>query len=107
VASPTEAVRDELAGWLSLWKNNHTAFQQTGRQSPILKDIVPLSKNLSEVAQIGSQALEYIHTRKSPPASWVESSKKLLEEAKKPQAKCELRIVEGIEKLVNLTAKAQ
>jgi hexosaminidase len=107
VASPTEAVRDELASWLSLWKNNHTAFQQTIRQSPILKDMEPVSKNLSEVAQIGSQALEYIHTRKTPPASWVDATKKQLEEAKKPQAKCELRVVEGIEKLVNLTAKAQ
>jgi hexosaminidase len=107
VASPSEAVSKELNYWLTLWKNNHTAFQQTVKKSPVLKDIEPLSKHLSDVAQIGLQGLEYISTRKTPPSTWIESSNKLLEEAKKPLAKCELRVVEGIEKLVSQAAKVK
>jgi hypothetical protein len=107
VASPAEVASKELSTWLILWKNNHVALQQTIKKSPVLKDIEPLSEYLSQVALIGSQALEYISSRKTPPGSWQESSKKLLEEAKKPQAKCEIRVIEGIEKLVAYANKAQ
>jgi hexosaminidase len=107
IASPTEAGRKELEYWLGLWKNNHMVLQTTIKKSPVLKEIEPLSKYLSDMAQTGSQALEYIQARKTPPSGWVESNKKMLEEAKKPQAKLELRVVEGIEKLLTLAAKAQ
>jgi hexosaminidase len=104
-ASPSEDGSKEIVYWLTLWKNNHTALQETIKQSPILKDIEPIAQNIHALSQTGLQALEYISTKKIPSATWIESNKKLLEEAKKPQAKCELRIVESIEKLVNQAGK--
>ncbi|MDO1448711.1 family 20 glycosylhydrolase [Rhodocytophaga aerolata] len=106
ISSPNEAAAKELTYWLTLWKNNHAAFQQTLKQAPILKDVAPLSQTLSAMSEIGLQAMEHIRTGKTPSASWVETTKKQLEEAKKPQAKCELKVVEGIEKLVQKAAKA-
>lgn len=105
VAKPSEKGANQIKEWLSLWKNNYPALLSTINHSPVLKEAEPLAKNLADVSQLGLEALEYLSTNKKPAATWIEKANKTIEESKKFVAKCELRIVPGVENLVKMASK--
>jgi hexosaminidase len=85
---------------LILWQKNHKYLKPQIDRSPVLKEIEPLSQELSTTAAIGLQSLEFILIDKKPGENWIEEKLKVLEEAKKPKGHAELMIVSAIEKLV-------
>ncbi|MBP1840349.1 beta-N-acetylhexosaminidase [Formosa algae] len=51
LTSPTETTKSEIKEYLSLWSKNYEAFSKLNK-TPLLNDLEPLSKNLSEVSKI-------------------------------------------------------
>jgi len=70
---------------------------------PLLREIAPVSQNLSAVAATAMQALRYLGAGGRAPASWREDQLAFLKEAQKPQAEMLNTIVPSVQKLVEAT----
>ncbi len=82
------------------WKRNHSQVQKLAETSPILKEILPMSENLTTVSEIGLQCLDYIKSEKKPSIFWKRNVLKSLEAAEKQVAGTELMIVAPVKQLV-------
>lgn len=89
-----------IAGWLNMWKANHTRLFQTIQFSPVLKEIETLSEDLSKCAAIGLEAIDYIKKRQKPGQDWIDAQLITLKNAQAPRGETELLVVKSIEKLV-------
>ncbi|MDZ7290934.1 MAG: family 20 glycosylhydrolase [candidate division KSB1 bacterium] len=89
-----------IKSWLLLWKENHNALLKTIASSPALIEIESLSKDLSEIAGIGLEALALLENHQTESASWREEKLEALNRAKDPRGQAELMVVSAIEKLV-------
>lgn len=88
---------------LLIWQNNHEKLLGTIENSPILKEIVPISLNLSKLAEVGSEALNLLRDGNQAPNPWLSKADSVLLEAEKPYGQTEIRIIAAIKKLVNAT----
>lgn len=91
--------------WLNIWKTNHEKLLPIIYQSAIIKEIKPLSQNLSKISQVGLEALVLLREENSAPIKWLDKANALIEEAKKPYGQTEIHIVDGIERLVKASEK--
>lgn len=89
---------------LLTWQDNRSKLQPLESQSFLLKEVVPLSQDLSAVATAGLQALDYLDRQQQPPDNWKAEQLSLLQEAEKPKAQLLLMVVPPIEKLVEFAA---
>jgi len=93
--------KSQLRQQLILWQNNHTDLVATINNSPVLKEIESLSLDLSDVARIGLEAINYLDEQETPESEWIETSKSAIDKAKEPRGQTELMIIPGIELLVD------
>ena len=98
--SNVTAMAENLKQQLITWKENHAKLLPVIDENPALKEIETLSEDLSKLSVIGLEALDNLLSGKKGDASWLEQSRKTLEEAKKPRGHGELVIITGIEQLV-------
>jgi hexosaminidase len=103
VAKPTQQKEQEIRAWLVRWRDNHTSFLETVQRSPVLAEALNLSENLSRIAAVGLQALDY-RARKAP-AGWQEKSLATCAKAKEQGGRCELQVVTAIESLIENVKK--
>lgn len=92
--------KEEIAMWLSRWRDNQANLQPLENQSFLLKEIVPLSQNLSAVAVTGLQALDYVIRGERAPDSWTAEQFALLDQAQKPTGQLLLMVVPAVRELV-------
>jgi len=95
------ANRETIKAWLVEWRDNHSKLKPILEISLLLKEIIPLSEDVSLLAEVGLQALDYLENKKQPPQSWVENVSSLLERPQKPEYELVIMIVPAIRKLVN------
>jgi hypothetical protein len=69
-------------------------------QSFLLRDIAPLSADLSALAAVGLQALDYLDKSQPSPEVWRTQQLALIERAKTPQADLQLMIVAPVQQLI-------
>ena len=96
--------KQQVRGFLTRWRDNQTDLQSLEAQSFLLKEIVPLSRDLSEVATAGLQALDYIDRGERAPEGWATQQFALLEQAQKPKAQLLLMVAPSVQKLVEASA---
>ena len=94
----------EVRAWLARWRDNQTKLQPLESQSFLLKEIVPLSQDLSAVAAAGLQALDYIDRGESAPSAWATQQFALLEQAHKPKGQLLLVVAPSVQKLVEASS---
>jgi hexosaminidase len=95
------ATASQIRTLLVSWRDNHAALQPQIEKSSLLKEVEPISRNLSAAGATGLQALDYISRAERPPDSWKAQQAALLEQAKKPgSAQLLLMPVTSIQKLV-------
>jgi hexosaminidase len=94
----------KVRAMLILWRDNQSALQTLETQSFLLKEIVPLSRDLSAVSTTGLQALEYIDRGERAPETWATQQFALLEQAQKPKAQLLLMVVPSVQKLVEASS---
>ena len=96
--------KQEIAMWLSRWRDNQTKLQPLEKQSFLLQEVVPLSQDLSAVALTGIQALDYFDRSERPPDSWTTEQFTLLEQAQKPKGQLLLMVVPAVRELVEASS---
>ena len=62
--------------------------------------IKPLAQNLTQLGEIGLQALSYLKSGVVAPRDWRETTMARLEEAAKPHSALEFVVVSGVKELV-------
>jgi hexosaminidase len=95
------ANKEAIQEWLFQWRDNHSKLKPILEVSLLLKEIIPLSEEVSSLAETGLQALDYLENKKQPPQSWVENVSSLLKRPPKPEYELVIMIVPAIRKLIN------
>jgi len=101
------AAEKSMRTLLVRWKYNHEDLVEIIRRSPALLEIKSLSEDLSTVAVIGLEALDYIKNGQRADAGWVSAKKDVLKRARVPRGQTELMIIPAIEALVDYAGKRQ
>jgi hexosaminidase len=96
--------KQDIAVWLSRWRDNQTKLQPLEKQSFLMQEVVPLSQDLSAVALTGIEALDYFNRGERPPDSWTTEQFALLEQAQKPKGQLLLIIVPAVRELVEASS---
>lgn len=96
--------KEQLRVRLISWRDNDLKLQGMAIDSFLLKEVLPISKNLSLIAASGLQAMEYLEKREPAPAEWVQQQSDLLQQSAKPNAQLLLAVSPVIEKLVTASA---
>jgi hexosaminidase len=97
----------EIRSALVAWRDNDAALQPLLQNSFLLKEISPVSKNLSAFAAAGLQALDYIEKKERAPEGWHAEQIALAQTAAKPTADLNLAIVPAVQKLIEASAGAR
>jgi hexosaminidase len=92
---------------LSAWQDNDARLQPLLQNSYLLKEVSPVSQNLSALGAAGLQALDYIDKHESAPSAWRAQQIALAQEAGKPTGDLILAVVPAIQKLVDASAQTQ
>lgn len=90
----------DLRGMMSDWRDNDAALQPILETSFLLKEVAPVSQNLSALGRAGLQALDYIDRNERATDPWKTEQLQLIERARKQNGQLLLMIVPGVEKLV-------
>jgi len=92
--------REVLKERLMILKENHKKLIPVINNSPILKEIEPLSQNLSDLAATGLDALNYIENKNKVSGDWIKHADLVLDKSLNPYGKVHIAVVGGIKKLV-------
>jgi len=96
--------RDQIRVWLARWRDNDARLKPLLERSDLLREDIPVSENLSRLATIGLQALDYSSRGERPPDAWMAQQRAFLETCKKPLAELRLAIIPSIEKVLSAAA---
>ncbi|MBP7460073.1 MAG: family 20 glycosylhydrolase [Candidatus Delongbacteria bacterium] len=100
IKKPNPELAAQINPWLELWKSNHTAFIQTSRISPILREMDSMSSDLASLATISQESLEAILSVRSMSQSWQENAKSVFQKAKPSRGQAELMVIVPMERLM-------
>jgi len=89
--------------WLVLWRDNDAKVQPLLRRSFLTQDLAPVSRNLSQVAEIGLGALDDLQKNRPVSADTRQRNIEFLQLAAKPQAVLLLMVAPSVELLVQVT----
>jgi hexosaminidase len=89
---------------LNRWRDNQVELQPEFEKSLLLKEVEPVSQNLSALGAAGRAALDYLERGEPAPAAWVAAQLALVEQAKKPQAQLLIVIAPSVGKLIQASA---
>jgi len=98
------ATKAEIRQWLTTWRDNDARLKPLIEQSFLLKEVAPVSQNLSQLAIAGLGAMDYLDSGQHPPDSWKTEQIALVEQAKKPNAQLLLMIVPSVEQLIQASS---
>jgi hexosaminidase len=101
----TDNIRKKMIrSCLASWQANQSALLPLEQQSFLLKEIMPLSETLSQVASIGLQALDFVDRREHPSDTWKNAQLAFLQQAQQQKVQLLLMIVPPVQKLVRMAA---
>jgi hexosaminidase len=106
LASKDPLLGQELRARLEAWRDNHALVLPLLADAPALREIEPLSANLSRIAALGIEALGRLANGEFQPPAWAAEKSAILAEAAKPAAHAELVVVKAIGRLVDACAGA-
>ena len=86
-----------------LWRDNDAKMQPLLKRSFLTQDLAPVSRNLSQVAEIGLEALDDLQKNRPVSADTRQRNIEFLQLAAKPQAVLLLMVAPSVELLVQAT----
>jgi hexosaminidase len=101
-AKPGSEVR--VRSLLSRWRDNQVELQPQFEKSSLLKEVSPISQNLSALGAAGLAALDYLDRGETAPSAWVAGQLALIEQASKPQNQLLIMVTPSVEKLIRASA---
>ena len=96
--------KTQIKSQLTLWRDNQTKLQPLAEQAFLLKEVVPLSQDLSSLGTAGLRAMDFLESGQQAPSDWATEQLGVLEQAKKPKAQLLLVIAPSIQKLIEASA---
>lgn len=100
LSARTKENENKIREQLVIWKNNHQQYLSLIKNSPVLQEGEILSLNLNKIAVSAMEALDYLHQGINGPKEWVDSQLLVLKNAREQGGRCELQVIDPIEKLV-------
>ena len=100
-ASPEEW--QQARQWLTLWRDNDAQLQPMLVQSFLMKELVPISRDLNQVATIGLQALDDLKSNRAVTAEERQRNLDALKSAEQPRAVLRNMVAPSVELLVQAT----
>jgi hexosaminidase len=101
-ASPE--TKAEIIALLHQWRDNQTNLQLLLDKSFLLKEVAPLSKDLSALGATGLNALDYLDRGEPAPDDWKAEQFGLIEHAKTQKGQLLLMVAPSVQKLVEASA---
>jgi hexosaminidase len=95
---------DRVRSSLNQWRDNQLELQPLFEESLLVKEVAPISQNLSALGTAGLAALDYLDRGEKAPAAWVAQQLAIVEQAKKPQAQLLMMVAPAIQKLIEASA---
>ncbi len=99
-----QAAQAQIRMWLTTWRDNDAHLQPLLSRTYLLQADLPLSQDLSMLATVGLQALDYLDKGQTAPDSWKTQQTALLEQSKKPMDDLLLMIVAPVQQLVDASS---
>jgi hexosaminidase len=99
--TPDDSLKQLINLQLTIWKENDDKMQVLITKVPALKEISPVSENLSIIASVGIECMKYISTKQKPEESWLLKQQNIFSEAKKPLAEVDIAIIPAIQKMLD------
>lgn len=96
--------RTELSQMLANWQIAGAMLGPMVDRSPALAEIKPLAQNLSQLGDVGLEAISYLKLGMPPPREWRDVSLAKVDEAAKPHGALEFVVLAGVKQLVNAAA---
>lgn len=93
-----------LSIFFANWKTSGILLEKQIENAPALMEAKQLAADLQSLAEIGTDASDFIRTGKKSSADWREAKLKNLAEIAKQKAGVEFQVVESMKVLVNATA---
>ncbi|HQU83325.1 MAG TPA: family 20 glycosylhydrolase [Pyrinomonadaceae bacterium] len=93
-----------LSIFFANWKTSGMLLEKQIENAPALTEAKQLVMDLQSLAEIGTDASDFIRTGKKSSADWREAKLKTLAEIGKQKAGVEFQVVESMKVLVNATA---
>jgi hexosaminidase len=101
-ASPE--TKAEMIALLHQWRDNQTNLQPVLDKSFLLKEVAPLSRDLSALGGTGLNALDYLDRSEPAPDDWKTEQLGLIEQAKTQKGQLLLMVAPSVQKLVEASA---
>jgi len=89
---------------LSVWRDNQVELGSQFEKSLLLREVAPISQNLSALGAAGLPALDYLDRGQPAPPAWVAQQLALVEQAEKPQAQLLIMVAPSVRKLIQASA---
>jgi hexosaminidase len=99
-----ENAGNELRAQLMRWRENDAALEPLAQRSFLVREIVPVSQDLTVLGKIGVSAMDYLILGTQSEASWKADQLALLAELNKPKGQLLLMPVSSVQKLVEATS---
>lgn len=97
--------RRGLGETLAEWQSAGLALGPLIDRSPALQEARPLVNNLSDISQVGLEAMAYLSAGETPTVQWRDAQLAKLDEATKPKAALEFVVIPSVRKLVFAAAE--
>ncbi|MGA8409085.1 MAG: family 20 glycosylhydrolase [Candidatus Acidiferrales bacterium] len=98
------AAEARIRAQLVLWRDNDVELQPLLQNSYLLKELSPVSQNLTTLAAVGLAALDFIDKGQPAPDSWHREQTALILRAQEPTADVILAVAPAVQKLVDASA---
>jgi hexosaminidase len=98
------AAEARIRGQLVLWRDNDAELRPLLQNSFLLKELAPVSQNLTTLAAAGLAALDFIDKGQPAADAWHREQTALILQAEKPTADLILAIAPAVQKLVDASA---
>jgi hexosaminidase len=89
---------------LTRWRDNQVELQPRFEKSLLLKEVAPISANLSALGASGLAALDYLDRGEAAPAGWVNAQLAMIQQTKKAQSQLLIMVAPSVEKLVQASS---
>jgi hexosaminidase len=91
----------KIKEFLVLLRDNHQELSLIINNSPILKEVELLSRNLSSLSQLGLEALNYLQNKNKPDIEWINNADNILDQSSKSYGTVEIAVLSGIRNMIN------
>jgi len=94
----------QIRSMLSSWRDSEVQLSASAQDSSLVREVMPLSHDLSMLGAAGLQALDYIDRGEKAPEAWKSQQLALAQRAIQPRAQLLLTVASPVQKLIQASA---